>query len=533
MNKFTHYIFIIFVAVFFSLTAFAVPVLTTFNSYIDVIDTKSEVITDTYYRNDNFSPIEVKDYYGNTKYINNYEDLYSSTNDGQKYITMPKDEEGYYNILVLPISFLDSTKGNLENRRINIHNAFFGARDKVTSYSVAEYYNISSYGNVKIRGEVAPYYELDLSSEEVIELSTKVNASKYVTTLAVENYFNNGGNLKDFDKDNNNYIDGLFIIYDYPYSDDNEDLFWAYVDRCNTNYKAKVKIDNTSKEVMINHIEPFFSLYGWASYDFMHKTDFSRVDAHVYIHEVGHLFGLEDYYSSSSIYQPLGCLDMMDFNIGDHNAFSKYLLDWVAPFVIKEATQITLKPFSTTGQFILLPSIYYHDNPFGEYLLLEFYTPEGVNNKDINFDFVYTNARGEQYNGKLFTNYGIKLYHVDARIGYFEKKNTNSFIGYVDDPNIETILAKHKEESTNKSWCYRFSKNNENSSDPLIKIIEKGESNNLKNGLPATNDTLFKQGDKFKIGNFSTYEFNNSHLNFGFEVVSISPTEAVINIVNV
>ena len=64
------------------------------------------------------------------------------------------------------------------------------------------------------------------------------------------------------------------------------------------------------------------------------------LDPLVTIHETGHALGLPDYYD----YEPgngpdggVGGLDMMDINWGDHNVFSKWLLDWLTPQVMSAA----------------------------------------------------------------------------------------------------------------------------------------------------------------------------------------------------
>ena len=55
---------------------------------------------------------------------------------------------------------------------------------------------------------------------------------------------------------------------------------------------------------------------------------------YVVIHETGHALGLPDYYDYDDTVGPrggVGGLDMMDANRGDHNCFSKFLLDWMTP----------------------------------------------------------------------------------------------------------------------------------------------------------------------------------------------------------
>ena len=54
---------------------------------------------------------------------------------------------------------------------------------------------------------------------------------------------------------------------------------------------------------------------------------YGKVDAHTYIHEMGHMLGLPDYYDYSFKSSPTGMYDMQDNNVGDHNPFSKMHLE--------------------------------------------------------------------------------------------------------------------------------------------------------------------------------------------------------------
>jgi M6 family metalloprotease-like protein len=57
--------------------------------------------------------------------------------------------------------------------------------------------------------------------------------------------------------------------------------------------------------------------------------------------------GLPDYYDYDDTTGPKGGVggwDMMDYNGGDHNAFSKYLLGWIDPLVIRSGTQKIILP---------------------------------------------------------------------------------------------------------------------------------------------------------------------------------------------
>ncbi len=109
---------------------------------------------------------------------------------------------------------------------------------------------------------------------------------------------------------------------------------------------------------------------------------------------------------------PLGALDMMDFNVGDHNAYSKSVLNWIRPKVVVGEGVITLRSFTETGDALLIRPTY-RGTLLDEYILVEWYTPTGLNEKD---------AR-EPYAGRYprqFSTPGLKIYHVDARVARYE-----------------------------------------------------------------------------------------------------------------
>ena len=88
------------------------------------------------------------------------------------------------------------------------------------------------------------------------------------------------------------------------------------------------------------------------------EDQFAKVDTHTYIHETGHLLGLSDYYSQDATqkFKPMGGMDMMDYNLGDENTFSKMLLNWTRPYVITGETTITINASNKIGDCILVPA---------------------------------------------------------------------------------------------------------------------------------------------------------------------------------
>jgi hypothetical protein len=76
---------------------------------------------------------------------------------------------------------------------------------------------------------------------------------------------------------------------------------------------------------------------------------------------------------------------MMDMNVTDHDAFSKLSLNWVKPYVVTGDSKITHQ--SGRKQWRLHPHSSQKEAPgmapaFDEYMLLELYTPTGLNQLD-------------------------------------------------------------------------------------------------------------------------------------------------------
>ena len=277
----------------------------------------------------------------------------------------------------------------------------------------------------------------------------------------------------------------------------------------------------------LNYTKPSPRTYCWASYNFMYTEGFSSVDAHTFIHETGHMMGLDDYYNYDTgsmlstggrdYTRPTGGLDMMDCNIGDHNAFSKYLLSWVEPkIVVKEGTY-TLESFQKNGDCLIIPSSSWNGSPYQEYLIIEYYTPTGLNSYDsINaYQGVYP---------KLFSKPGFKIYHVDARVGGF----TKSQYQYINDPTTydkflgsssaflgmmnSNTPSRNKNESTNG---YQMR---------LITLLSGTGRNTYFRNAYASNNDLYTEGRKLEKYSFH----NSSNLSIKLEIGTCDNEKGVI-----
>jgi hypothetical protein len=249
----------------------------------------------------------------------------------------------------------------------------------------------------------------------------------------------------------------------------------------------------------------------------------SSVDAHTYIHEMGHVFGLDDYYSyTDGDWGAAGGVDMMDYNIVDHNAYSKYVLGWTNPYVFDNTlsqTTITLSPFESSGDFILINDGW-NGSAFDEYLAIEFYTPTGLNQKDSQAPYPGNGLRG-------FTIPGVKVYHVDSRLGRFSN-STGSFLGFTDTVNTGSTSYPYVAMSNSSDFSY----------DPdlkLIHLLEAGGVNTFKQFEVADNDTLFTLGETFNPNTTHGTFFNaagkfndNTTIGYSFTVVSLTNSSVTL-----
>ena len=207
---------------------------------------------------------------------------------------------------------------------------------------------------------------------------------------------------------------------------------------------------------------------------------------------------------------------MMDYNIGDHGAYSKYLLNWTSPYVVDgslSSTTINLKPFESSGQFILL-SDNFNDSPYDEYILIEYYTPTGLNQKD---------TAGYADGLNTYTQSGVKISHVDSRI-LLDVLNDNYEI-------VESYWAESFEENSDSSLYNTYAIGASNTPSQSCNTNEDNSPYRLYHLIEATNNytftgqnyymnfgdnnNLFHTGDSFSISKYSKFFVNTTKLNNG------------------
>lgn len=459
-----------------------------------------------------------------------YEDL----NKANYYPVVPS--LGEVNIIVVPVEF--ETKFSVEYRTEpfeetdlrNIDLAFNGDENGKNPYweSVSSFYNKSSYGNLNFHFEVTDPFKPTLTSTEFKNYETDQYSGIGGSTAVLTEIFQNGltinGESLDllsdkFDANNDGFIDGIWLIYNASYANlTSEASFWAYT----TNYYPQYDPTITNLAGYQN-LDKYVTRYANCGLYFLSQGYGSQgSDAHTLIHETGHMLGLDDYYTydtdangNAVSYGYMGGIDMMDLNIGDHSSFSKFSLGWIEPTVIyKEQTTITLKPFESSGEAIIIPSSYFNDSAFSEYLILEYKTPTGLNELDYN----------SQYQGiypKTFGN-GLAIYHVDARIVDIITDNKgDSYIKSYFDANAINFST-----TPNDGYIHNYLVSNSNTPSynlinknySLISLLSKnrtlylaGEQSTISK--PANTADLYQEGDVFSSSQIERFFKNDSFNN--------------------
>ena len=438
---------------------------------------------------------------------------------------------GSHRILVLPIQlydepFIDSALSDLD-RVLNGN----GYEDTHYWESLASYYEKSSYGKLHLSFEIASIYNAVDSNGNLLgarDLYNLYHASD-LGTMSIEaayrQYIQQEGvdAAKALDQDKNGYIDGIIAVYSasYWHNWDSYNYYWAYTSWAAVNNYEGTTLNRPDLDL------PGFNLYFWMSVNFIYfYGEFEGeepVDAHTLIHETGHMLGLPDYYPyGDSNYNAAGCLMMMDNNVLDHDMFSKLSLRWADPYLVYDDAEITLKPYEESGECIIIPApSSYNGTAFSEYLLIELYTPTGLN--ELDSTYVYEN----RYLG--YNEPGLRIYHIDARVMDYNayRLNMGDHVTYV---TLEQLGEEGMTYYVPASNSYKAI--TQTSTFSLIHLLEAGRRNTFATGGHGTNDTLFKEGDYFTASEFTSFfpnrtKFNNGDpIHFDIDIKSLNEEAA-------
>lgn len=199
----------------------------------------------------------------------------------------------------------------------------FGAGNaaRVPYESLASYYARASYNKLDLsNGTTLGWYKTTYPRSNVPQTDA---GRENLIKEALNAFDSQGHNFSQYDNNGDGVIDYLIVIWTGP---DNgwANFWWGYQTTfSDTSYTLDgVGLGRYSWQWEANPVGEAFN-------------------PKVVIHETGHALGLPDYYDYDPSVGPkggVGGLDMMDANKGDHNCFSKWMLEWVTPTPVANGT---------------------------------------------------------------------------------------------------------------------------------------------------------------------------------------------------
>ena len=397
-------------------------------------------------------------------------------------------QKGQENLLVVPVQFLNDAQQYSDTQIESLKSFFFGSRN-----SVSAYYSKVSNGALNLGGVVGPEgaltlpYTLDTYLAQVSTLGPSGVISEitdYVVTSIFQSYMTKALDWRDFDADGDGVIDGISLVYIHSPADENTtdaaeaSLLTAGLVSSPLEGRDNIQVGSVS----------------WSPYDYTSRQSFTDG---IYESLVGSMLGIPSLTdsvgdSTTGYYRsPMGFTDIMDtYYLTDQSSFAKYLMGWIDPTVYTasdidaEGLKVTLRPSESTGDAIIL-SPTGSESPFGEYLIVDFYTPTGYNANTIGIN--------------TMTTPGVRVLKVDSRLA--RQQSAHWYLTGEEDPDF----------SDGAVYDYAFTNNaiNNHYSDgitenfPLCEILDDSAFNRHVTGdTPIlTSDALFQQGEGFGDGN--------------------------------
>ena len=421
---------------------------------------------------------------------------------------------GEQKVLIVPIHLSKGPySGSWTNTQLETVNDIIFDTSDPESY--VSYYKTASNGRLELTGEVSEVYNASYKTSDFDDESTAWNNMLDMFENATEWVDQNDSTVdieKDYDKNNDGYIDNIHFIVD---GDDQEEwgsYIWPHMAQTG-NYPGTsggFPTVNTYSLSNLGHFE----------------------DAYTTIHEQGHIFGLMDYYDYTYAsdydknYDLIGGADMQDCTMFDWNVYSKMNMGWVDPYYFdgsQESASITISPAATSGDCIVLASDW-NGNAFDEYFTLELFTKTGNNEYTWDeYEDLYDSNLGEG---------GIRMSHVDSRVqGFNGSSNRGTDVDNIADGNFDYYDLRNSNDYTSVL------------DSKLIQVIEadgKNEFGYLQQGYYnqkfLEEDDLFQTGDKFTMEDYSNFFVYGTKMNngdeFPYEISfdSVSSTSASITV---
>lgn len=359
-------------------------------------------------------------------------------------------------------------------------------------FSLSEYYDIASYGKLKITTFVTDWFvaPFDYAQYETVEIDNEAFLDAAYAWL-LDSYPDMDWTI--YDKDGNGYFDALMFV---NVGTSNADSFMpgAFSGGAHQLLTYNGGAAGTPEKPTIN---------GYLN------VNADRLGDRTLVHEFAHNLGLIDYYDVTySGIDAVGRFDMQSGSYGDWNAYSKYAAGWLEPTVVElapgETAEYTLGALCDTASALVIPTGDDFNGPFDEYILVDLFRDGGVNVYDT-ADFQLTGVSG------------VRIYHINAKMEtHTEESNGTSY----------TFGTPMRVNSYEASGLYH------------VELIQAGGDNTFTD-LQALRtqlmpEDLFQAGDSFSLQ--SHHEFfldgkldDGTDFPYTIEVVSVGE-EAVVRV---
>jgi M6 family metalloprotease-like protein len=247
--------------------------------------------------------------------------------------------------------------------------------------SLRNFYRRSSYNQLNIDGSVLGWYQAPYARSTVAE----TNQGRQTVIKEALNYYEaQGHDFSQYDNDGDGAIDYFCVFWTGPHGEWSS-FWWGYY----TSFSdSTFRLDGKR----LTTYSWQWELYNYPSGTFGPST---------IIHETGHALGVPDYYDYDDAIGPrggVGNLDIMD-STGDHNCFSKFMLNWITPTVVSSGSQtVSLRASGLFPDAVL-------------------FMPGAVPGRIFDEFFMVQNRYRSGNDTNLFTGSdGLILWHVDSRL---------------------------------------------------------------------------------------------------------------------
>lgn len=402
--------------------------------------------------------------------------------------------KGECKVLAIPIWFTDSSDfiseslvddenhNQKEQILLDLNTILFGSNDDVAFKTLRGFYFDESYASLKITGKVTDWFSCNEKSTDYGDKDTRINT---LAERAIKWYFDESGTSEtrsDYDGNNDGYIDSVILYYGANYHCFHSDDSPVSSAWCRKTNSIKEPVNNLIWASTMH----MYDLAGFKPVSQKTTGDLSTIhglDATVTLHEFGHSLGLPDMYDTNHTSIPAGLFNMQSNDIGSHDPYSLMALGYAKPYVFDSSDTtlaneitITIHDLQSSGDIILLTPKWDNTNQiFDEYMLIELYTPTGLNayHARNKYEFV-----------------GIRLWHVNAKIDPSTKKHYNT------NNSIETNYD-------------------------LLHYIRNNEEESYHTLSALSEDNVFKKGDTFTMDKYKSQFYNadgklDSGLDLGF-----------------